>query len=96
MSNKITWAELKEIVNKLPDNILRQPVTIWNSSEDAGSVAIGVKTLDEDYHFNGDEGCGPISLIKEHDDDFEENKDDYYLVHAVGTPIIIIPDEILV
>lgn len=96
MSNKITWAELKDIVNKLPDNILKQSVTIWNSSEDAGSVAVGIKTLDEDYCYDGDEGCAALSVIKELYEDYEENKDEHYVVHASGTPIIIIPDEILV
>lgn len=96
MSANITWAELKEIVNKLPEQILNQAVTIWNSSEEAGSVAISVKILGEDHHYDGDEGCAPISIIKENFDDYEEHKDEYYLVHAYGTPILIIPDETLI
>lgn len=93
---KITWAEVKEIVNKLPDRILNQSVTIWNSSEDAGSVAVGVKTIEEDYHYDGDQGCAPLSVIKDNYDDYEENKDEYHLVHAVGTPILLIPDETII
>ena len=93
---KVTWAEIKEVLNNLPDNILSQYATIWNGSEDAGSAVVGIKILDEDWHYDGDEGCAPISHFKEHYDDFEENKSTYHLVHATGTPILIIPDNTLV
>lgn len=97
MSTKfITWAELKEIINKLPENILNQNATVWNGSEDAGSAVVGVKLLNEDWHYDGDEGCAPISIIKENYDDYEENKDTYRLVHATGTPILIIPDNTII
>lgn len=91
----IKWSDIKEIVNKLPDHILNQSVTIWNSSEDSGSLAIAIKLLHEDYHYDGAEGCAPLSVIKDNDEEFDENKEDYHLVHAIGTPILIIPDEIL-
>lgn len=96
MPDKITWAELKEIANNLPGNILSQYVTIWNGSEDAGSVVVGIKVLEEDYHYDGDEGCSPISVIKDIYEDYEENKDEHYLVHAAATPILIIPDNTIV
>lgn len=40
-------AEIKEIVNSLPENILAQPATIWNESEDSGHCVTGIKTLDQ-------------------------------------------------
>lgn len=92
----ITLNEIKEALNKLPENMLSQKATIWNASEDAGSVVVGIKILDEDHHYDGDEGCAPISVIKENYDDYEENKDEYPLVHAAGTPILIINDNTII
>lgn len=91
----ITWAEIKELVNKLPEDILKQRCTIWNESEDNGHSVTGIKILDEDWHFDGDEGCMPLRLLKEHNEDYEENKDEYHLVHATGTPILLIPENVL-
>lgn len=95
MSKKITWAEIKEIVNGLPDNILNQAATIWDEAEENGHCVTGIKILEEDWHFDGDEGCAPISILKEQYDDYEENKDEYHLVHAKGTPILLIPVNVL-
>ena len=95
MSKKITWAEIKELVNQLPENILNQNCTIWTDSEVSGGFITGVKILDEDWHFDGDEGCAPISTIKENYEDYEENKEEYHLVHAKGTPILLIPENVL-
>jgi hypothetical protein len=92
---KTTWADIKAIVNGLPENILKQPATIWTEAEDTGHCVTGIKILDEDHHYDGDSGCAPLSVIKENDDDFEENKDEYHLVHAVGTPILLIPENVL-
>lgn len=92
---KITWAAIKELVNKLPDNILKQQATIWDEAEENGHCITGIKVLDEDWHYDGDEGCLPLSLLKQHDEDYEENKDEYHLVHASGTPILLIPVNVL-
>lgn len=92
MSNKITWAEIKELVDMMPPEILSQNATIWNESEDSGCTVKAIKILDEDYRYDGDEGCAPETIIKENHDDFEENKNTYYVVHRAGTPILLVPD----
>lgn len=96
MSEKLKWRELKEIVNALPENILDQNVTVWNDSEDSGNAAMRVVILEEDHHYDGDEGCAPISVIKENYEDYEQSKETYPLVHANGTPILIVPDKSIV
>lgn len=95
MRKRITWAEIKELVDMMPPEILSQNATIWNESEETGHAVTAIKILDEDWHYDGDEGCAPLDVIKENDEDFEENKNDYYLVHRAGTPILMIPDSVM-
>lgn len=95
MLKRITWAEIKELVDMMPPEILAQNATIWNESEETGHAVTAIKILDEDWHYDGDEGCAPIDVIKENYEDYEENKDDYYLVHRAGTPILMIPDSVM-
>lgn len=92
-NRRVTWAEIKEILNNMPESILSQKVTIWTESEDEGHLVASIKILEEDHHYDGDEGCMPISQMKELYEDYYENKDEYHLVHTAGTPVLIIPDK---
>jgi hypothetical protein len=89
---KFTWSDLKQLVNSMPESHLRNPVTIWQEDEEAGHVVTGAKVLEENYRYDGDEGCAPESVMKETYDDYEENKDvEYGIVHPAGMPILLIP-----
>lgn len=45
MSNKVTWAEIKTLVNSLPDHILTQAATIWDDAEENGHCVTKIKIL---------------------------------------------------
>jgi hypothetical protein len=84
----MTWADLKKIVNKMPESRLKDDVTIWTDTEECFKVA-DIEILKEDYVFDGDEGCAPKSVMKVADPkDWKENRDEYYTVHQKGTRII--------
>jgi len=87
-NNNLTWADLKRIVNKMPESRLKDEVTIWTDDERAYKIDC-VEVLKEDYVFDGDEGCAPKSVMKEGDPkDWKENRAEYYTVHPKGTRII--------
>jgi hypothetical protein len=84
-----TWADMKRMVNRMPPELLKLKVYIWPNDEETALVVTGIERLKEDYVHDGDVGCCPKSIIKSGDPIvWEENKDEYYLVHPKGTRII--------
>jgi hypothetical protein len=90
---RITWADLKKAVNELPEDLLTTKVVLWpfSDGEEAWNL-VEVMTLEEDYVFDGDSGCAPLSVMKESvsAEEWEEAKDEHHLVFPKGTPILII------
>jgi len=43
MTKRITWAEIKELVDMMPPEILSQNATIWNESEETGHAVTAIK-----------------------------------------------------
>ena len=83
-----TWGDLKKAVNRIPDQLLKEPVRIWTDDEQCFVIS-DVERLKEDYVFDGDEGVCPKSIMKSGDPkDWEENKDEYYTVYPKGCRII--------
>lgn len=92
MSKKITWADLKKIVNEMPEELLQNQVYAWNSNDadPEGLVLEEGQKLEEDYVYDGDVGCSPISIMKDSGDyDPKEN----YVVHPAGTIILLYTHE---
>lgn len=92
MAKKLTWAELKKIVNEMPEELLQNQVYAWNANdcEPEGLGINGIQRLEEDHVFDGDEACVPVSAFKEAGElDPEEN----YVVHPAGTVILIYTHE---
>ncbi len=89
LEKKYTWADLKRMVNRMPDHLLKLQVYIWPTDEERALVVTGIERLTEDYVHDGDVGCCPKSIMKSGDpDDWKENQDEYYLVHPKGTRIL--------
>lgn len=91
-NNKLTWAELKKIVNEMPEDLLQNQVYAWNANdaEPQGLPIEGVQKLEEDYVYDGDEGCCPKSeFAKNGGYDADEN----YVVHPAGTTILVYTHE---
>lgn len=89
MSNNLTWRQLKMLANDVPEELLDRDVVSWADDEEEGGVVItGFEILDENYLFDGDEGCAPESgLIKSvSEEEFKEG--DHYVVHPKGTRIL--------
>jgi len=86
---KFTWADLKKAVNKIPEKHLQKQVIIWTEDESAYLVT-SVDILNERHVYDGDEGCAPISIMKE---SIAEAKsagldNEYYTIHERGTRIL--------
>lgn len=83
---KFTWADLKEICNETPEENLSSEVILWAEDETVHRIT-EVEILEEDYVYDGDEGCGPKSVLMEAmGEDFDEEEN--YLVHKKGTRIL--------
>lgn len=89
---KFTWAQLKKIVNAIPDKHLNKEVVVWKEDDDGGGLITNVEILKEDYLFSGDEGCCPKSqmkdAIKEEKKEFPDTASEYEVVHEKGTRIL--------
>lgn len=87
---RLTWRELKEAVNKLPEELLDNRVFGWLLEDEGGIRCVEVMELEEDYFFNGDSGCAKKSEILDLTGDDEATfEEDYPLVHRRGTLIIV-------
>lgn len=77
----LTWQELKDFCNKLPELQLKKHVHWWG--EERGGKMNAVIQLQEDF-VTTDEGIEPLSVQDEPDDGFEP----YPITHPKGTPIL--------
>lgn len=66
----LTWAELKEACNKIPEAQLNEPVRWWG--EERGGKVNSVYPLHEDY-VSGEEGWEPKSIQEV--DEFQSQED---------------------
>lgn len=92
--NKMTWADLKKVVNELPEELLDQKIVLWplEDGEEAWNM-VEVMKLEENYVFDGDMGCTPESALREsYDEELSEDEfqKEHYLVFEKGTPIMVI------
>lgn len=93
---KFTWGDLKKIASELPEEMLNKSVVFWYEDNEGGSVVSDCEILDEDYLFDGDEGCARETDIRtgyDSPEEWEINKDEHYVVYAKGFPILHIPSE---
>lgn len=87
----MTWRELKEFVNTLPENELEKAVIVWR--EDEVTSPIKAMKLEED-HYVGDFSsniCFPLSEAKEivsDEDEFPNGIADLEKVYDKGHPIL--------
>lgn len=77
---KFTWSDLKNFVNTLPEDELKNPVLWWG--EERGGEINNAMQLDEDYVVT-DYGCEPLS-VQEPLEDGEELE----VAYKKGTPIL--------
>lgn len=89
-TKQLTWLELKKVINEMPESLLGTPVILWPTDNDESGIIISeVDVLDEDYLYDGDEGCAPESVMKETSDSWgKEEEEEHYIIHAKGTPIL--------
>lgn len=80
-TRSITWQQLKDFCNALPEEQLDKTV-IWWGEEQGGDVA-SVYTLSEDF-VTTDYGCEPLSA----QDPVGEDEEPWEVSHPKGTPII--------
>lgn len=84
----LTWADLKRIVNKIPESRLQDEVTIWGDDEQVFMID-NVQVLNEDYVDDGCCNCVPRSIMRKADQEYwKENKEDHPVVYPKGTRII--------
>lgn len=86
-----SWRDLKKVANEIPEELLDKPIIIWSDTET--SMIVGkVDVLEEDYLYDGDEGCAPASdfadIIKENDALPEEDRDSFDVAYPKGTAIL--------
>lgn len=90
---KITWMDLKKAIDKMPKELLKNEVCIWG--EESGTKILCLEKLKEDYVFDGDEGCAPLSDIKNSyntKEEWEEWEDEHRVIHPKGTVIICVEE----
>lgn len=76
----LTWKQLKEFCNGLPESELEKLV-IWTDEEEGGRI-VSVEQLEEDY-VQTDYGCEPASV-----QEYEEGEEEYPVCLTKGSPIL--------
>ena len=71
-NKKFTWADLKKVVNELPEDMLWRDVRWWG--EERGGTVKSVSLLDEVYVQN-DEGFEPMSAHEGSEDSYYEGSE---------------------
>lgn len=87
VTKNMTWRELKNAIEKIPDNFLDLEITAYSEThDDTGFVVVEVEELEEDYYSNVDgDYPTPKSVFDEFD---EEEKEGSYLSFEKGCPIL--------
>ncbi|GGG97467.1 hypothetical protein [Pedobacter zeae] len=94
MEKQITWKELKDFVNSIPEEFLDKKVHILVSDESEGKKLNEPFFLEEDTWCHKDcfpDDCGKLEDLKFMDDEFDINN--YEIITPKGTPFLWI-DEI--
>jgi len=82
----MTWKELKDFANSLPESELEAKVILWREDAEDVITDIDAEQLEEDYYIQVDEpenGCFPVSECKELD-----SKTKIKRVYKKGHPIL--------
>lgn len=85
----ITWQELKDFANSVPEEYLTKHAYIIISDESTARALNEPFFIQEDIYSNKSdyEDCGPLKELKElHGDEF--NEDDYILTTKKGAPFL--------
>lgn len=84
---KFTWADLKQSVNEIPEELLDKEVIVWE--EEKGCKIISVLALEENYLYT-DEGAEPESVIRDnYEGDPKDFDKDHYVIHPKGARILL-------
>jgi hypothetical protein len=76
----ISWKELKDFANSLPEEELSKAV-VWMGEERGGRIGLA-ECMDEDY-VQTDYGVEPASV-----QEYEEGDEHYPTIYKKGTPIL--------
>lgn len=82
----MTYQELKDFCNNLPESELNKNVILWRENAEDVITEIQAEQLEEDYYIkldNPEEGCFPVSECKE-----LNPKRKIKLVYKKGHPIL--------
>ena len=86
----MTWKELKEFANSLPEKELDKKVILWR--EDEAITNIEANQLEEDHYIDlkySEYGCFEESEMKyQLENDEDKSEKDYKKVYDKGTPIL--------
>jgi hypothetical protein len=89
---QITWQELKDFVNSIPEEFLSSKVHMLVSDDNEGKKLNEPFCLDEDVycHKDGfpDDNCGPLEDIMSLEEDY--NPDNYEIITKKGTPFLYV------
>lgn len=75
----MTWADLKDFVMDLPEDLMHTPVRWWG---DARGGTVKVAYLIDDIHVLSDDAFVPLSTIEGEPEEF------YEVVLPKGTPVL--------
>lgn len=81
---KLSWKELKDFANSLPEEVLEQDVKWWG--DERGGTLVNTHKLEEDYVCT-DEGWEPKSVHESYESYSKEDIEDMPQL-AKGTPIL--------
>ena len=89
----MTWNELKEFCNSLPEHELGKNVFMWREEECIDKIE--AEQLEEDYYVHlerPEDGCvsesDANSLIRDNGDEYPNGMNDFVKVYDKGHPIL--------
>lgn len=87
----MTWNELKEFCNALPEQELEKKVVLLREDESISDIY--AERLEEDHYLSDDsEGCFPesyaIEMIDDNPEDYPSGLDDLKKVYDKGHPLL--------
>lgn len=84
----MTWQELKDFCNSLPEEVLRYPVTV--QSDDNGYAIAGAEQNEVDIYYNPQDADdnGTAEILEEAHEGEEDFSLDNYEVFRKGTPYL--------
>lgn len=67
--NPITLKDLRDMLNNIPEVNLNQPIRWWG--EYKGGNVVSITQLNEDFINPSGDGCEPVSVYIDNDEDFD-------------------------